>query len=102
MRSSATPMASGRTRIEVGDGRIANTAPPRTTYAPAPGELTAREREVLTHVARGLSNAEIAETLVLTLPTAKTHVSRVLIKLGLRDRVQAVLLAYEAGLMPPR
>jgi DNA-binding NarL/FixJ family response regulator len=65
------------------------------------GELTAREREVLTLVGQGLSNREIAERLVLSPLTAKTHVARLFMKLDARDRAQLVVLAYETGLVVP-
>ena len=75
---------------------FAHQAPARS---PALAELTEREREVLALVARGRSNAELAETLHVSLPTVKTHVSRILTKLGARDRTQLVVLAYESGLV---
>ena len=82
--------------------RVGRRLPASATTAPgALAELTEREREVFELLARGLSNAEIAEALTVGDATVKTHVSNVLAKLGLRDRVQAVVLAYESGLIAP-
>jgi DNA-binding NarL/FixJ family response regulator len=81
--------------------RFVALPPPGSGVPVAMRSLSEREREVLTLLARGLSNVEIADALVLGEATVKTHVGRLLGKLGLRDRVQAVVLAYESGFVRP-
>jgi DNA-binding NarL/FixJ family response regulator len=90
------PQVTGRLIREFARQRRVRPRP-----APELETLTARETEVLTLIAGGLSNAEIAERLVVSEHTVKTHVARVFTKLGLRDRAQAVVLAYESGLVTP-
>jgi DNA-binding NarL/FixJ family response regulator len=80
---------------------FASVAPAAAKPPKGLDELTARELEVFKLVARGLSNAEIAAELIVSETTVKTHVARVLMKLGLRDRVQVVVLAYESGISVP-
>ena len=99
--------------VAAGDALLAPSVTPRLIEAfarrpaetsPSPSQLasvTARERDVLMLIARGRSNAEIAAALVVSEATVKTHVGSLLAKLGLRDRVQAVILAYETGLIVP-
>jgi DNA-binding NarL/FixJ family response regulator len=109
------PRQLTRAILEVADGdvllapEVTKRLVERFVSRPAPGsaappelaELTPRELEVLALVARGFSNAEIATQLVIAETTVKTHVARILMKLGLRDRAQAVVVAYESGLVEP-
>ena len=108
----AEQLAAGVRMVAAGDALLAPSITRRlieefaaapSAAAPPPGldELTPRELEVFKLVARGLSNAEIAEQLIVGETTVKTHVTRLLMKLGLRDRVQAVVLAYEFGVVMP-
>ena len=111
-----TPPADLLTAIRViaaGDALLAPAVTRRLiaefSRRPQPGQhpvtaldgVTDREREVLTLIGRGLSNAEIAQALHITMATAKTHISRLLAKLGARDRAQLVIVAYETGLIQP-
>jgi DNA-binding NarL/FixJ family response regulator len=91
-------LAPSVTRRLIAD--FAHQSPPGPPPASL-GALTSRETEVLRLVARGLSNAEISDTLVIAEQTTKTHIGRILAKLGLRDRAQAVVVAYETGLITP-
>jgi len=109
-RTSPEELIAGIHTVAVGDSllspsvtrrvidRMAQQPAAETPYDERLGELTPREREVLAQVARGLSNTEIADVLFIEESTVKTHVKRILMKLHLRDRVQAVIFAYESGL----
>ena len=92
-------LAPSVTRRLISD--FARSAPPPPVSQTRLADLTDREREVLTLVGRGMSNSEIASALFIAEQTVKTHVSKVLQKLGLRDRVHAVVLAYDTGLVQP-
>lgn len=85
----------------VEQARTARRKPTPEATVPGIDQLTDRERDVLEHLAEGRSNAEIAEAMFLSEATVKTHLSRVLAKLGVRDRVQAVIAAFAAGLVEP-
>ncbi|GHE45825.1 DNA-binding response regulator [Streptomyces capitiformicae] len=93
-------LAPGITRRLIAEFSRLGTAP-RAPLKDRVGDLTERETEVLALIAQGLSNAEIAQRLVVAEQTVKTHVGRILVKLGLRDRTQAAVYAYESGLVRP-
>src|SRR5262245_5566187 len=93
-------LAPGITRRLIAEFSRLDTTP-RAPLKERIGDLTERETEVLALIAQGLSNAEIAERLVVAEQTVKTHVGRILVKLGLRDRTQAAVYAYESGLVRP-
>ena len=107
----AEQLASGVRMVTAGDSLLAPSITrrlieefagrPDADYRPGLDELTPREMEVLRLLATGKSNAEIAADLVIGESTVKTHVARVLMKLDVRDRVQAVVVAYEAGVVTP-
>jgi DNA-binding NarL/FixJ family response regulator len=111
--ASATELANAVRLVAAGDALLApgvtrrliaefaRMGAPRSPTRKQIDGLTERESEVLALVARGMSNAEIADHLVVAEQTIKTHVGRILMKLGLRDRTQAVVLAYESGLVHP-
>jgi DNA-binding NarL/FixJ family response regulator len=113
-RSSPEVLIEGIRVVAAGDGLLAPSVTrrliqefarqpgPPTPQPTALGMLTQREREVLSLVGAGLSNRELAARLYISEATVKTHIKRILMKLGLRDRVQAVVLAYEAGLVRAR
>jgi len=94
-------LAPSVTRRLIADFTKRPRARATATVGPPHSPLTPREEEVLTLIARGLSNAEISDTLVIAEQTTKTHVGRILMKLQLRDRAQAVVFAYESGLVTP-
>ncbi|MEU7282014.1 response regulator transcription factor [Streptomyces sp. NPDC045431] len=112
--ASARQLADGVRVVAAGEALLAPTVTkrlitefarraesPRAAALARVGDLTERETEVLVLIAQGLSNAEIASRLVVAESTIKTHVSRILVKLGLRDRTQAAVFAYEARLVTP-
>jgi DNA-binding CsgD family transcriptional regulator len=99
-RRGDTPRVPMLTTFDL-DEYVFGHSRPAPARPPELEQLTPREKEVLELMARGLSNTELAEHLYLSEKTVKTHVGRILMKLGLRDRVQAVILAYETGIVVP-